>query len=70
MENSFQRKKKSCKFCSKMPLVPFGQEFRPKCNFVIFALKPVDSVFSCPKRKWKILLNEKKIQVNFVRKRP
>ena len=53
-----------------MPLVPSGQEFRPKCNFVVFAPKPVDSVFSCPKRKWKILLNEKKIQANFVRKRP
>ena len=52
-----------------MPLVPSGQEFRPKCNFVVFAPKPVDSVFSS-KRKWKILLNEKKIQANFVRKRP
>ena len=49
-----------------MPLVPTGQEFRPKCNFVVFAQKPANSIFSGPKRKRKILSKEKKIQGNVV----
>ena len=39
------KKKNSCKICTKIPLVPIGQEFRPECNVSIFARKLVDSIF-------------------------
>ena len=32
-----KKKEKSVKFCTKMPLVPIGQEFRSKSNFSILA---------------------------------
>ena len=32
-----KEKKKKVKFYTKMPLVPTGQEFRPKCNVAIFS---------------------------------
>ena len=37
-------KEKKGKFCTKMLLVPTGQEFRPECNVAIFAQKLVDSI--------------------------
>ena len=70
MENTFERKKNFDKICPKVPLVPTGLEFRPECNFVIFSPKPTDCIFCGCKRKWKILLKEKEILVNFVRKCP
>ena len=66
----FRKKKKSIKFCLEVLLVSTLQEFRPKCNFLVFAPKPIDSIFCGSKRKWKIPLKEKKIWVNFVRKFP
>ena len=68
MENSFERKKKSVKFCPKVPLVPTGQEFWPECNFAVFAPKPTDRKFSGSKRKWKILSKEKKNSGKFCTK--
>ena len=41
----FRKKKRFVKFCPKVPLVPNGQEFRPECNFLIFAPKPAYSIF-------------------------
>ena len=32
-----KEKKLMVKFCTKMPLVSTGQEFRPECNVAIFA---------------------------------
>ena len=58
MENSLKRKNNWCKFCTKMPLVPTTQEFRPECNVIIFARKYVDSIFRGLKNKWKILLKK------------
>ena len=66
----FQKKKRFVKFCPEVPLVPTGQEFRPECNFFVFAPKPADSIFCGSKRKWKILSKGKKIRVNFVQKCP
>ena len=45
MENCFERKKKLCKICAKIPLVPIGHEFRPECNISFFARNLVDSIF-------------------------
>ena len=53
-----------------MPLAPDGHEFGPECNFAIFAPKPTDRKFCGSETKWKILLKEKNIWVNFVRKCP
>ena len=61
MENYFQKKKNSGKFCTKMPKVPTGKEIQPECNFAIFARKLVDSIFRGLKNKWKILLKKKNL---------
>ena len=66
MENSFETKKISVKFCPKVPLVPTGLEFRPECNFIVFASRPADSILCGSKRNSKILSKEKEIWVNFV----
>ena len=57
MENSLE-KKNSVKFCTKMPLVPTGQEFRPECNVAIFPWKHVGSIFSDLRNTWKILFKK------------
>ena len=54
-ENSLERKNNWGKFCTKMPLVPTDQEFRPECNVAIFARKLVDSIFRGLRNKWRIL---------------
>ena len=53
-----------------MPGCPIGQEFWPKYNVGIFAPKLVDTIFSGPKNKCKILSKDKKYRVNIVRKYP
>ena len=55
IENSLESKNNWGKFCTKMPLVLIGQEFRPECNVSIFARKLVDSIFRGLRKKWKIL---------------
>ena len=40
-----KEKKNWGKFCTKMPLVLIGIEFRPECNVAIFARKILDSIF-------------------------
>ena len=61
MENSFETKKISVKFCPKVPLVPKGKQFWLEYNVGVFAPKLTEGIFSCPKIKWKILLKEKEI---------
>ena len=48
-------KKNSWKICTRIPLVPIVQEFRPKCNVTIFAQKREDSIFRGLRNKLKIL---------------
>ena len=55
-KNLLWRKKKTVKFCSKMPLGPTGQESQPKYNFGVFARKLVDRIFRGQRNKWKNLL--------------
>ena len=50
-----KEKKNSWKNCTRIPLIPTGQEFRPECNVTIFARKLVDSIFRGLRNKWKIL---------------
>ena len=54
-----RRKKKSSKFCTKMPLVLTGQEFWPECTVGVFEWKLVDGIYRGPRKKWKILYKEK-----------
>ena len=56
MENSLERKNYWGKFCTKMPLVPTGQEFGPECNVAIFARKLVDSIFIGLRNKCKTIM--------------
>ena len=71
MEKSYViKKRKTIKFSSKMPLGPTGQEFWPEYNFCILPRKLVDSIFIGSRNKWKNLLEEKKILLNFVQKCP
>ena len=65
-----KEKKNSVKFCLNVLLVPTGQEFRPECNFAVFAPKPTDRKFCGSKTKWKILLKEKKNSGKFCTKMP
>ena len=43
------------KVCTKMPFSPTGQVFWLENNVIVFAPKLVDSIFSGPRKKWKIL---------------
>ena len=40
-----KEKKNSIEFCLKVLLVSTGQEFRPECNFAVFAPKLVGRIF-------------------------
>ena len=51
----WRKKKKTVKFCSKMPLGPTSQESQPKYNFGVFARKLVDRIFRGQRNKWKNL---------------
>ena len=53
-----------------MPLCPIGQEFWQEYNVDVFAPKLVHSILSCPRKKWKILSNEKKNSWKFCIKIP
>ena len=44
-----------------MPFCPTSKEFCPEYNVGVFAPKLTDSIFSGPRKKWKILLKEKEI---------
>ena len=55
MENSLKREKILGKFCTKMPLVPTGQEFRTEHNVAIFPWKLVGRIFGSLRNNWKIL---------------
>ena len=54
MEN-YLEEKKLYKHCMKMPPGQIGQEFWPKSTVGIFAWKLVDSIYTSPRKKWKIL---------------
>ena len=64
------KKRKSGKICTKIPFGPKGLEFWLEYNVVVFYPKLVDSIFSGPRNKWKILSKENKIQEIFLRKYP
>ena len=53
-----------------MPLGPTGHDFFQEYNGGVFAWKLVDCIYSGPKNKWKNILQEKKNQLNIVRKYP
>ena len=54
-----------------MPLIPTGQEFRPKCNVAIFSWNHVGSIFSDLRTTGKSLKKiEKKKGARFLRKCP
>ena len=60
-----RKKKKKGNVCKKMPFSPTGQEFWSKYNVGIFAPKLADSILSSPRKKGKILSEEKKISEIF-----
>ena len=67
-KRNINKKNNTGKICMKMPLCSTSQEFWAGYNVGIFAQKHVDSIFSGQRKKSKILLKEKIIGINFVRK--